>query len=321
MTLNQLKYVIEIARTGSINKAASNLFISQPVLSASIKSLETECGKPLFSRSNRGIELTPFGKVFLSYITPIHMQLCQLDDMIFKEQKKPQHHLTIASNGFHFISNICSELYKKYQSEGIKLESREAFGIEALNLVSNQIAEIGIIRQWSCYKNLYSSQCRALNLEYYPITRLNIAVTVGTGSPLFYRKESSISRDMLKPYPMVMYDYMDSGPFADIFEKLKLSGSGSRIVTSSRSVIYEILEHCYAWYLNSNYTYSIPVEEINKAANQQKTLTLSDCDITSEIGWVKSKELPLSPLAEEAIKMIRDLLIPNTWELSGRIKG
>lgn len=42
MTLNQLKYVIEIARTGSINKAASNLFISQPVLSASIKSLETE---------------------------------------------------------------------------------------------------------------------------------------------------------------------------------------------------------------------------------------------------------------------------------------
>ena len=136
------------------------------------------------------------------------MQLCQLDDMIFKEQKKPQHHLTIASNGFHFISNICSELYKKYQSEGIKLESREAFGIEALNLVSNQIAEIGIIRQWSCYKNLYSSQCRALNLEYYPITRLNIAVTVGTGSPLFYRKESSISRDMLKPYPMVMYDYM-----------------------------------------------------------------------------------------------------------------
>ena len=89
MTLNQLKYVIEIARTGSINKAASNLFISQPVLSASIKSLETECGKPLFSRSNRGIELTPFGKVFLSYITPIHMQLCQLDDMIFKEQKKP----------------------------------------------------------------------------------------------------------------------------------------------------------------------------------------------------------------------------------------
>lgn len=184
--------LIEIARTGSINKAPATFLSPSLCCQPPLSLWRPNAGNPLFSRSNRGIELTPFGKVFLSYITPIHMQLCQLDDMIFKEQKKPQHHLTIASNGFHFISNICSELYKKYQSEGIKLESREAFGIEALNLVSNQIAEIGIIRQWSCYKNLYSSQCRALNLEYYPITRLNIAVTVGTGSPLFYRKESSI---------------------------------------------------------------------------------------------------------------------------------
>lgn len=106
MTLNQLKYVIEIARTGSINKAASNLFISQPVLSASIKSLETECGKPLFSRSNRGIELTPFGKVFLSYITPIHMQLCQLDDMIFKEQKNPS--TILPSLAMDSISSVIS---------------------------------------------------------------------------------------------------------------------------------------------------------------------------------------------------------------------
>lgn len=310
MTLNQLKYVIEIAKTGSINKAANNLFISQPVLSASIKSLETECGKPIFSRSTRGIELTPFGKTFLSYITPIHMQLCQLDDMLFKETKKPSCHLTIASNGFHFISSICSDLYKKYHHVGIKIESREAFGIEALNLVSNQIAEIGIIRQWSCYQSLYTSQCRALNLEYYPITQLNIAVTVGTGNPLFYHPSNSISKDMLKPYPMVMYDYMDSGPFADIFDKLKLPDSGSRIVTSSRSVIYEILEHCDAWYLNSNYAYSIPAEEINKSVCHQRTLTLSDCDITSEIGWVKSKDVPLSPLAGEAIQMTRDLLIP-----------
>ena len=39
MTLNQIKYVIEVANAGSINKAASNLFISQSVLSASISSL------------------------------------------------------------------------------------------------------------------------------------------------------------------------------------------------------------------------------------------------------------------------------------------
>ena len=71
MNLNQLKYVIEIARTRSINKAASNLFVSQSVLSTAIISLEKEIGQPIFIRSNKGVSLTPFGHTFVSYVTPI----------------------------------------------------------------------------------------------------------------------------------------------------------------------------------------------------------------------------------------------------------
>ena len=310
MTLNQLKYVIEISRTGSINKAANSLFISQPVLSASIKSLESELGKEIFSRSTRGIEITPFGETFLSYITPIHMQIKQLDDMLSHETGKHSLNFKIVSNGFNFISNICSQLYEKYKTHGIKIEQREMFGIEALNLVSNNIAEIGVIREWSCYKALYAKQCQALNLEYYPITTLNIGITVGPGNPLYYQSSNYVSRNMLKEYPMVMYDYMDSGPFADIFSKLKLPVSRNRFVTSSRAVIYETLEHCDAYYLNSNYNYSMPDGELNNTVKYQRTLILSDCDITSEIGWVKNKDMPLSPIAEEAIQMISGLLIP-----------
>lgn len=310
MTLNQLKYVIEITKTGSINKAANNLFISQPVLSASIKSLEAELGKDIFSRSTRGIEVTPFGETFLSYITPIHIQIKQLDEMLSHETGKHSINFTIVSNGFNFISNICSSLYEKYKGLGIKIEQREMFGIEALNLVSNNIAEIGVIRKWSCYKALYAKQCQALNLEYYPITSLNIGITVGPGNPLYYQNGNYISRDMLKEYPMVMYDYMDSGPFADIFSKLKLPVPRTRFVTSSRAVIYETLEHCDAYYLNSNYNYSMPDKELNNTVKYQRTLILSDCEITSEIGWVKNKDMPLSPIADEAIQMISELLIP-----------
>lgn len=310
MTLNQLKYVIEIAKTGSINKASNNLFISQPVLSASIKSLENELAKEIFSRSTRGIELTPFGRAFLSYITPIHMQIRQLDEMLNHEAIKHTLNFTIVSNGFNFISNICSELYQKYKAQGIKIEQREMFGIEALNLVSNSIAEIGLIRKWSCYKSLYTKQCQTLNLEYFPITTLSIGITVGPGNPLYMQSSSSVTCSMLKPYPMVMYDYMDSGPFADIFDKLKLPVSGSRFVTSSRAAIYEMLEHCDAYYLNSNYNYSMPEQVLNHTVKNQRTLILSDCAITSEIGWVKNKNMPLSPVAEEAIRMICGLLIP-----------
>ena len=54
MTLQQLKYVIEIADSNSMNEAAKKLFISQPSLSGAVKELETELGFDIFLRSNRG---------------------------------------------------------------------------------------------------------------------------------------------------------------------------------------------------------------------------------------------------------------------------
>ena len=44
MTLNQLKYIVELSKDSSINEAAKKLFISQPSLTASLKSLEQEVG-------------------------------------------------------------------------------------------------------------------------------------------------------------------------------------------------------------------------------------------------------------------------------------
>lgn len=62
MRLEQLSHLIEISRLHSISKAAETLHISQPALSASVKSLETELGFPLFKRTNRGIFLTAEGE-------------------------------------------------------------------------------------------------------------------------------------------------------------------------------------------------------------------------------------------------------------------
>lgn len=61
MTLTQLRYVITIADTGSMNEASKALFISQPSLSQAVKELETEIGAELFKRSNRGVSVTQEG--------------------------------------------------------------------------------------------------------------------------------------------------------------------------------------------------------------------------------------------------------------------
>ena len=55
MTIQQLFYVIAITKAGSMNKAAENLFISQPTLTKSIKELENEIGFTVFARSGKRV--------------------------------------------------------------------------------------------------------------------------------------------------------------------------------------------------------------------------------------------------------------------------
>ena len=67
MTFQQLLYVVEIAKCGSLNKAAQKLFLSQTGISVAVRTLEEELGVQLFSRSNRGVIPTPEGQEFVSY--------------------------------------------------------------------------------------------------------------------------------------------------------------------------------------------------------------------------------------------------------------
>ncbi|MBC5582299.1 LysR family transcriptional regulator [Anaerofilum sp. BX8] len=61
MELRVLRYFLEIAREGSITRAAERLHVSQPTLSKQLKDLEAELGKKLFVRSNYSVKLTDEG--------------------------------------------------------------------------------------------------------------------------------------------------------------------------------------------------------------------------------------------------------------------
>ncbi len=78
MNLQQLKYVIAVAETKSITKAAGKLYISQPSLSNAIKDLETETGITLFVRSRSGVTLTKEGMEFLGYVRQVMQQFVPL---------------------------------------------------------------------------------------------------------------------------------------------------------------------------------------------------------------------------------------------------
>lgn len=86
MKLEQIRHVVEVAKAKSISKAAENIFISQPQLSLSLKNLESEIGRQLFKRSNRGVEATPFGQEYARFAETVLLELEQLKRM--SEQRR-----------------------------------------------------------------------------------------------------------------------------------------------------------------------------------------------------------------------------------------
>ena len=89
MTLTQVIYAVKIAETKSMNKAATELFVSQPALSCAIHELEEEIGCDIFIRSNRGIIVTTEGEEFLSYARQmVEMHNMMEERYIFRKENK-----------------------------------------------------------------------------------------------------------------------------------------------------------------------------------------------------------------------------------------
>lgn len=80
MTLQQLKYVVTVAETGTITNAAKKLYISQPSLTNAIHELEKEMNIVIFQRTNKGIVLSREGEDFLGYARQVLEQAAILED-------------------------------------------------------------------------------------------------------------------------------------------------------------------------------------------------------------------------------------------------
>lgn len=88
MTIQFLRYIVLVAEIGSITKAARQLHISQPSLSAALKEAEKEVGFAIFTRSRNGIALTKEGVEFLGYARQVIQEMNLLEDRFILNKPK-----------------------------------------------------------------------------------------------------------------------------------------------------------------------------------------------------------------------------------------
>ena len=315
MTNNQIQYMIEVARTGSVNQAARNLFISQSALSNAIRSVEQEFGRKIFHRSSRGVTLTPFGKLFIAYITPISHQLEQLYAMRNTDVNSQIPSLSIISNGFYYITDLLAALGERYSSNGLRVFLQEEYSGNFLEPICNRAVDLGIVRIWSCYRSYNLEEFSNKKLVYHPICELQIGVDLGVKNPLYNHPEPSIAPEMLAGYPQILHESLDHGPYSDIMGRLNLPVSSVRYVVDSRATIYELLDKTGGYVLNSRKISLDGQPRLELRHHQWRFFPLKDCSVRSEIGYLTRENTVLTPEASTFIQMLKDYLlrdiIPN----------
>lgn len=126
-------YVYEVYKTRSFSKAADNLYISQPSLSATIKKIESRIGTPLFDRSTTPIQLTECGQKYLSYIEKLMDMENEFENYLNDVNTLQTGHLSIGgSNLFasYILPPLLSEFMSRFPHIDIKLVESNTYDLE-----------------------------------------------------------------------------------------------------------------------------------------------------------------------------------------------
>lgn len=121
--LENFYYFCKVAKYGSITKAAEDIHISQPALSAAISRLEKQLDAKLFERESKGVILTKTGKAVLPFIETICDNYDALQREITTSKQKPN--AIKVGGAMQHVTQIISSFNSKYNS--IDLHYRQYF--------------------------------------------------------------------------------------------------------------------------------------------------------------------------------------------------
>ena len=295
MTLQQLKYAVCTAECKSMNKAASKLFISQPSLSGTIRDLEEEIGMKIFSRSNRGITITPEGEDFLGYARQI-LQQYQLMEEKFIEKKKPKQKFSVSMQHYTFAVQAFIEMAKDFGMDDLEFAVHETKTHEVIENVRNQKSEIGILYLNDFNRQVMEKIFQENAVEFTELFDCGIYVFLWKGNPL--AQKELIEFEDLKDYPCLSFEQGDENSFYFAEEVFSTYDYKQIIKTDDRATILNLMIGLNGYTLCSG----IICNDLN--GNEYAAVPLHT-DEKMHIGYIKKKGLPLSRLGERYISELR----------------
>ena len=294
MTLQQLIYSVKIAETKSMNKAATELFISQPALSSAIHELEEELNIEIFIRNQRGIIVTTEGENFLSYARHIVEVSNMLKDRYTSDEMK-NNKFSVSMQHYSFAVEAFMKLAEEFKLHDYELAVHETKTSEVIENVEKFRSELGIIYQNDFNKKAIDKILSDKNLEFIPLFDCSIYVYMSADHPL--AQKGKVSFEELFDYPCLSFEQGENNSFYYAEEMFPTHKYNRIIKADDRATMLNLMTGMQGFTLCSG----IICEKLN---GDGYTAIPLDSDERMIIGYVKRKNIPLSKLGKRYISIL-----------------
>lgn len=295
MTLQQLRYVIKIVETGSITKAAEELFVSQPSLSKAVSELEKEMGITIFFRSSKGVYLSEEGSRFLTYARQVMEQADLLEEK-YKYSEPSKRVFAVSAQHYSFVVNAFVDLVKDYQEKKYEFSLRETRTYDIIEDVRTGRSELGVIYKSEFNKDVIDKTLKDAYIDFESLFVAKPHVFISRNHPLAAKEV--VTLDDLKIYPRLTFEQGIHNSFYLAEEIHSTSESYKDIRVTDRATLFNLVIGL------NGYTISTGVLSSDLNGDNIIAVPLESAE-SIEIGYIWSKERALGSMANEYLDKLR----------------
>ncbi|MDQ0029382.1 LysR family transcriptional regulator [Arthrobacter bambusae] len=294
LTLQQLRYFIEVAAEGSISAAADLLYVAQPTMSAAMKDLEARVGRALLVRSARGVTLTADGAEFLGYARQVVEQFALLEQR-YLGRPPTRRLLGVSTQHYSFAVDAFVRMVKGTEVAEYEFSLRESRTWDIIEDVRTLRSEIGILYRNDFNRKIIDKLLRESGLAFTPLFLADPHIFISRNNPLASKERATLAD--LAGLPRLTFDQGANNSFYFAEEILSTLSSKQEIRVSDRATIFNLMIGLHG--------YTISTGIISGQLDPEIVAIPLDVDERIEIGWIGHAAIPLTDQAQRYLGELR----------------
>lgn len=303
MKIEQIRYVMEVAKCRSINKAAKNLFISQPTLTNSIRALEHMLGIIIFERTATGTTLTVEGIEFVQVAEKLLDQVEAIQYRYTVGERFPGNQFQISCQHYTFVTEAFIQFLNQTSLSHYRYKVKDGTTMAVLEDVHSHESLLGVICMTPTNKSFIRQILERWGIQFTPLILVRPHVFLRKEHPL--AAFSEIVLDDLVNYPMIIYDQGKPGTEFLLEEVIFLDDHSRIVKTQDRGTMNNLIAHTNCFNIGTGYLVNgIVPDEITSRPVKGHGKSI-------ELGYIQVKNRKCSRNEQIFIKFLKESVLKN----------